>query len=80
MNDKGGRGGEGGSLSGGGGGGYSPRYVQLQQGKSDVFSPLGFCDIAIDFRQFWSLVGNGLLIKLDVYVTNRHISLLFNIS
>ena len=64
----------------GGGGGYSPRYVQLQQGKSDVFSPLGFCDIAIDFRQFWSLVGNGLLIKLDVYVTNRHISPLFNIS
>ena len=69
-----------GVLSQVGGGGYSPRYVQLQQGKSDVFSLLGFCDIAIDFRQFWSLKGNGLLIKLDVYVRKRHISLLFNIS
>ena len=80
VNDKGGRGGGGGFSLRWGGGGYSPRYVQFQQGKSDVFSLLGFCDIAIDFRQFWSLKGNGLLIKLDVYVRNRHISLLFNVS
>ena len=43
-----------------GGGGYSLRYVQLQQGMADVFSVSGFCDIAIDFRKFWSLIGNGL--------------------
>ena len=57
VNDKGGGGG-GGTLTGAG---YSLRYVQLQQGMADVFSVLGFCDIAIDFRKFWSLIGNGLL-------------------
>ena len=57
LNDKGGRAGVLSQV----GGGYSPRYVQFQQGKSDVFGLLGFCDIAIDFRQFWSLIGNGLL-------------------
>ena len=58
LNDKGGRGG--GTLSGGGGW-YFLRYVQLQQSMSHVFSLLGFCEIAIDFRKFWSLIGNGLL-------------------
>ena len=50
--------GGGGTLSGAG---YSLRYVQLQQGMSDVFNLLGFCDIVIDVRKFWSLIGNGLL-------------------
>ena len=45
----------------GGAAGYSLRYVQLQQGMADVFSVLGFCDVAIDFTKFWSLIGNGLL-------------------
>ena len=37
VNDKGGE---------GGGGWYSLGYMQLQQGMSDVFSLLGFCEIA----------------------------------
>ena len=56
ANDKGGGGG--GTLSGAG---YSLRYVQLLQGMADVFSVLGFWGIAIEFRKFCSLIGNGLL-------------------
>ena len=54
VNDKGGG-------EGGGGWWYSLRYVQLQQGMADVFSISGFCDIAIDFKKFLSLIQNGLL-------------------
>ena len=56
LNDKGGR---------GGGGGYSLRWgegtLPGMCSSNRVSQMLGFCDTAIDFRQFWSLIGNGLL-------------------
>ena len=58
VNDKGER--AGGTLPGGGGGTLSG-MCSSNRVMSDVFSLLGFCDIAIDFRKFWSLIGNGLL-------------------
>ena len=51
VNDKGGREGGGGLLS---------QVCAAPTGYGRCFSVLGFCDIAIDFRQFWSLIGNGL--------------------
>ena len=59
MNDKGGRAGVLSQV--GGGGGTLSGMCSSNRVMSDVFSLLGFCDIAIDFRKFWSLIGNGLL-------------------
>ena len=49
------------------GGGYSPRYVQLQQGKSDVFSLLGICDIAKRFFKILVFNREWFAQKLDMY-------------
>ena len=52
---------------------YSLGYMQLQQGMSDVFSLLGFCEIA---KRFFK---NGLLKNYTCKVSNCNISLLFDI-
>ena len=57
VNDKG----------GGGGGWYSLGYMQLQQGMSDVFSLLGFCEIAKRFFKILVFNREWFAQKLDMY-------------
>ena len=64
------------------GGGYSLGYMQLQQGMSDVFSLLGFCEIAKRFFKILVFNREWFAQKLDMLhdmVSNRNISLLFDI-
>ena len=54
---------------GGGGGrlGYSLRYMKLQQSMSDVFSLLGFCEIANRFKKILVFNKKWFAQKLDMY-------------
>ena len=51
----------------GGGGWYSLGYMQLQQGMSDVFSLLGFCEIAKRFFKILVFNREWFAQKLDMY-------------
>ena len=56
-----------GVLSQVGGGGYSLRYVQLQQGMSDVFRLLDFCEIPNRFVKILAFNREWFAQKLDMY-------------
>ena len=60
VNDKGGDWGV-------GGGGYSLRCLQLQQGMSDVFRLLDFCEIPNRFVKILALNREWFAQKLDMY-------------
>ena len=46
---------------------YSVGYMQLQQGMSDVFSLLGFCEIAKRFFKILVFSREWFAQKLDMY-------------
>ena len=52
---------------GGDWGGYSLRYIQLQQGMSDVFRLLDFCEIPNRFVKILAFNREWFAQKLDVY-------------
>ena len=55
------------TRAGSGGGWYSLGYMQLQQGMSDVFSLLGFCEIAKRFFKSLVFSREWFAQKLDMY-------------
>ena len=58
---------KGGGRGGGGRLGYSLRYMKLQQSMSDVFSLLGFCEIANRFKKILVFNKKWFAQKLDMY-------------
>ena len=55
------------TRAGSGGGWYSLGYMQLQQGMSDVFSLLGFCEIPNRFFKILVFNKKWFAQKLDMY-------------